>query len=113
MSPRERLAAAQAELLRALLAGADPPAGFDPERLAVEADALRAKRRRIVAHLRPDVPAALGDRFGSLFDAYAAANPRTDGTRARSDADEFTKWLAAQGELKRRWRSPLRRIAAR
>ncbi|CAA9221179.1 MAG: UPF0276 protein SCO6045, partial [uncultured Corynebacteriales bacterium] len=41
---RERLGPAQARLVRALVAGGDA-AGFDPERIRVQADALAAKRR--------------------------------------------------------------------
>jgi hypothetical protein len=97
---RERLAARQAELLRALLAGGQPPPGFDPQRLRVEADALLAKRKRVVAALRPDVADALGARFGPLFTAYARARPRRDGIRGRADAAAFAAWLTERGELK-------------
>ncbi|WP_027935128.1 hypothetical protein [Amycolatopsis thermoflava] len=104
MSSREDLAARQAELLRALLAGGPPPAGFDSGRVAAEVLALRAKRRNIVADLRPDLFRTLGDRFRPLFDAYAEATPRTDGTGYRQDAANFAAWLADRGELpRRRW----------
>ncbi len=97
---RERLAAAQAELLHALLGDGEPPAGFDPERLRVEAQALRNKRRGIVAMLRPDVADELGDRFRPLFDTYARTHPRHEGTRFREDAATFAEWAVAQGELR-------------
>ncbi|MBW4717481.1 hypothetical protein [Saccharothrix obliqua] len=104
---RERLAAAQAGLLRALLADGTPPAGFDPERLRVEARSLLNKRRGVVAALRPDVAAELADRFRPLFDEYARAHPRRDGTRFREDAAAFAEWATARGELtpprRRRW----------
>ncbi|GGP73250.1 hypothetical protein [Saccharothrix coeruleofusca] len=104
---RDRLAAAQAELLRALLAGGEPPAGFDRDRLRIEARALLNKRRGIVAALRPDLVEALGERFRPLFDDYARAHPRREGTRMRQDAAAFAEWAAARGELepprKRRW----------
>ncbi|MFJ6676443.1 hypothetical protein ACIQMJ_35525 [Actinosynnema sp. NPDC091369] len=104
---RERLAAAQADLLRALLADGDVPDGFDPERVRVEKRALLAKRRGIVAALRPDVAAELGERFRPLFDAYAAAHPKEVGTRFREDAARFAEWAVARGELqppkKKRW----------
>ncbi|WP_199443909.1 hypothetical protein [Umezawaea beigongshangensis] len=103
---RERLAAAQAGLLRALLAGGDVPEGFDPQRIAVEARALLAKRRGIVAMLRPDVADELGERFRPLFDAYATAHPREAGSRARQDAAAFAEWAEERGELtppRRRW----------
>ena len=104
---RESLAAQQTELLRALLGDGAPPAGFDPERLRVEARALLNKRRGIVAMLRPDVADALGERFRPLFDTYARAHPRQAGSRAREDAAAFAEWAVARGELapprKRRW----------
>jgi len=103
---RARLAAAQTALVRALLAGDAAPAGFDPERLRVEAAALLAKRRRTVERIRPDILDDLGARFTELFDNWATANPRRDGISARADADEFAAWLAAHDHLprRRRWR---------
>ncbi|GAA3848500.1 hypothetical protein GCM10022243_13200 [Saccharothrix violaceirubra] len=104
---RAELARRQAELLRALLADGDVPAGFDPDRVAVEARALLSKRRGIVAMLRPDLVDSLGERFRPLFDTYGRGRPRTDGSRMREDAAAFAEWLADRGELptrtKRRW----------
>jgi hypothetical protein len=103
---RDRLAEAQAELLRAVLAAGPPPAGFDPDRLRVEANALRSKRRRITAMLEPEACADVGDGFVRLFDEYASAHPRTIGTRARQDARAFVEWLWENGHLARprtRW----------
>ncbi|UJW31356.1 hypothetical protein L3Q67_40250 [Saccharothrix sp. AJ9571] len=113
---RKDLAARQAELMRALLAGGTPPAGFDPGRIGVEVRALRSKRRRVVAYLRPELPQELGDRFVPLFDEYAAGHPRAEGVRMRQDAEDFAAWLVARGELKRprrRWWSPGRAIGSR
>ncbi|ANZ42402.1 hypothetical protein BBK82_01010 [Lentzea guizhouensis] len=107
-SARERLAARQAELLNALLAGGPAPAGFDEQRVEVERRALLAKRRGIVRMLGPEVANELGDRFRQLFDAYALANPRRASSRAREDAAAFADWLRAAGELqvkrKARWK---------
>ncbi|RSM77004.1 hypothetical protein DMH04_35765 [Kibdelosporangium aridum] len=101
---RDRLAEQQAQLLHALLADGPPPPGFDPERLEVEAKALRSKRRQIVAMIEPDVCADLEDRFVPLFTEYAKAHPRKDGSRMRDDARAFVEWLRAQGHLpKVRW----------
>lgn len=110
-TPRERLAERQAELLQALLAGGDAPAGFDAERLRVEADVLRNKQGKLVAYLRPDLAEALGERFRALFGEYTASNPKTDTIRARAYADAFADWLVERGEVtkpKRRWRRRLR-----
>jgi hypothetical protein len=98
---RDRLAEAQAELLRAVLADGPAPAGFDPDRLRVEANALRAKRRRVTAMLEPEACAELGERFVPLFDEYATAHPRMIGTRARDDARAFVEWLWDQDHLDR------------
>ncbi|GAA1944734.1 hypothetical protein [Amycolatopsis minnesotensis] len=107
---RDRLAGQQAELLTALLAGGPSPPGFDENRVHVERKLLRAKRRRVVGYLRPDLPEALGDRFAALFGAYADERPKFAGTRAREDADAFAAWLVERGELPkpRRW-NPFRR----
>ncbi|WP_216205591.1 hypothetical protein [Amycolatopsis aidingensis] len=93
MTARQRLARQQAQLLRALLAGERPPPGFPAERLRTEAAALRAKRRRITEALRPDLAERLGERYRPLFEAYAAAHPRAEGTSARQDAENFAAWL--------------------
>lgn len=104
---RERLAAAQAELLRALLADGAVPAGFDADRVTVEKRALLNKRRGIVESVRPDVAAELGERFRPLFDAYARSHPKEAHTRFREDAARFAEWAVQRGELaaprKRRW----------
>ncbi|MBE1578360.1 putative DNA-binding domain-containing protein [Amycolatopsis roodepoortensis] len=98
-APRERLAAQQAELLKALLAGGDAPAGFDAERLRIEANVLRNKQSRLVAYLRPDLAEALGDRFAALFREYATSHPKTDTIRARAYADAFGAWLVERGKV--------------
>ncbi|GGM55242.1 hypothetical protein GCM10012275_27980 [Longimycelium tulufanense] len=103
---RERLAAAQVALLRALLENAEAPPGFAPERLRAQAEALRRKRRRVVANLRPELLDQLGDRFATLFDSYARQHPRRTGTTARDDADAFARWLAHRDDVPRspsRW----------
>lgn len=112
---RQQLAAAQADLLRALMADAPVPAGFDERQVAVEARALRNKRRMVVNYLRPELRDQLGgDRFAELFTAYAAAFPRPTGLRAREDASYFANWLVARKALPRppRWRKLLLRLGA-
>jgi len=107
-TPRERLAAQQAELLNALLGNGPVPPGFDEQRLDVERRALLSKRRGIVRMLGPDVADELGDRFRLLFDAYAVEHPRRAGSRAREDAAAFAEWCRHTGELsakrKARWK---------
>jgi hypothetical protein len=91
------LAARQAELVRALLAEGPVPAGFDPDRVRAEATALLAKRRRVTARLRPDLAAALGERFRPLFDCWARDNPHRSEVSFRSDVDAFARWLHHSG----------------
>lgn len=98
---RDRLAEAQAQLLRALLADGPAPAGFDPDRLRVEATALLAKRRRVVAMLESEACGDLGDRLVPLFAEFAETRPKLVGTRAREDARAFVEWLWDQGHLAR------------
>lgn len=102
MTARERLAAQQARLLRAVLANGDAPPRFDPRHLAIATATLRNKRRRIVGRLRPDLLETVGDRFAELFERYAAEYPKDEHTRARVDADRFGTWLAERKELPRR-----------
>lgn len=104
---RRRLALAQSALVDALLAGGTAPAGFDPERIRVEAAALLAKRRRVAERLRPDLADALGDRFAGLFDTWASSHPPRAGVGAGADAAGFAAWAARHGHLprarRRRW----------
>ncbi|WAL69465.1 hypothetical protein ORV05_17380 [Amycolatopsis cynarae] len=103
---RDRLAAAQSALLRALLADGPAPPGFDPARLALETAALRAKRRRVVAKLEPRACRALGEKFPAVFDEYAREHPKRTDTRAGEDARAFVAWARTRGHLRRRlpWR---------
>ena len=87
---RRRLGHAQTHLLATLLGGAPPPAGFDPARLRVQADALLAKRRDLVARLRPDLAETLGADFRNRFDAYARTCP-SPAAGARADAAAFAR----------------------
>ena len=96
------LAARQAELLTALLAGGPVPPGFDASRLRVAAHALHAKRRSVAMRLRPDLVDELAARFTPLFDEWATGRPRRTGTSFRADMDDFRAWLADGGHLPRR-----------
>ncbi|MDD7940182.1 hypothetical protein PHK61_17300 [Actinomycetospora lutea] len=107
---REDLARRQAELLAALVAGGPAPDGIDPARVALEADALRAKRRRVLARLLPgDVHTVLGDDLGPRLDAWITAHPRRVGVSMRADADAFLATLRADGTLSRGFRAMRRR----
>jgi len=102
---REDLARRQAELLAALVADGPVPAGIDPARLAVEGDALRAKRRRVLARLvPPEVHARLGDELPARLDAWIAAHPRRTGTTMRDDAAAFVAHLPGRPRTARWWK---------
>jgi hypothetical protein len=64
------LAAAQAQLAAALVAAADPPAGFDRTRLSGATAALAGKRTAAIAKLLPALWRSLGDGAGSTCRAY-------------------------------------------
>ncbi|WP_189235550.1 hypothetical protein [Planomonospora parontospora] len=95
---REELARAQAGLLAALVAGAQAPPGFDGERLRIQAASLVAKRRSVVARLRPDLVQALGGDFRAEFAAYASGRPKPPGG-SRADAADFAGHLARTGRI--------------
>src|SRR5262245_2073419 len=96
---RARLGQMQAALMGALAGAATPPAGFDPIRLQAAARSLAAKRRRAVARAWPNLTAALGDRFGERFAAFAAQTPLPRWGGALADGRAFARWLLARQEL--------------
>ena len=107
---REELADRQAALLAALVAEGPVPAGFDPARVALETEALRAKRRRVLLRLIPaEVHEQLGDRLAPRLDAWIRAYARRTGTSLHTEAEVFVDLLRAEGLLppprRRAWRS--------
>jgi hypothetical protein len=104
---RQDLAARQAELLTALLAGGPIPPGLEPSRIRVQAHALHAKRRSVATRLRPDLVDELAERFTPLFDEWATNRPRPTGTSFYADMAEFAVWLEARGHVPRRTSPPL------
>jgi hypothetical protein len=110
---REELARRQAALLAALVAEGPVPEGVDPARVALEADALRAKRRRVLARLVPaEVHERLGAELGPRLDAWITARPRREGTSMHVDADAFVAALRADGVLPRARRGWAARVPA-
>jgi hypothetical protein len=108
VSARDELAARQAALVAALVAGAQVPAGLDAERVRIQAAALLRKRGRSVAGAEPELAAALGPDFSAAFAAYATGRPK-EGCSA-DDAAGFARYL-----LKSRHASDdgVRRVARR
>ncbi|MBE1587670.1 hypothetical protein ACFPOI_40795 [Nonomuraea angiospora] len=95
---RRRLAEAQGRVVAALVAGAELPRGFDPERMRAQASSLVAKRRGIVARIRPDAAAAAGPDLPAAFAAYARFRSEPP-PGYRADADDFAAWLRERGRL--------------
>ncbi|MGV9376714.1 hypothetical protein ACWDRB_12915 [Nonomuraea sp. NPDC003707] len=95
---RRRLAEAQGQVVAALVAGAELPQGFDPERMRVQASSLVAKRRGIVARIRPDAAAAAGSDLPAEFAAYARSRSAPP-PNYRTDADDFAAWLRERGRM--------------
>ncbi len=94
---RERLAEAQAALVRALAQGAPVPAGFDAERVQETARTLIAKRRRWVERSWPRLAAALGESFRPRFEAWARENPMELESSSLADGRRFADALLATG----------------
>jgi hypothetical protein len=89
---RRQVKAEQARLMGALVGSDRAPPGFDPQRVEVQAAALRQKRSRLVAASAPDLVATLHDDWDDVFDEYARRQRLASSPR-RSDADGFRRWL--------------------
>jgi hypothetical protein len=93
---RARLAARQAELVRALTGQGATPQGFAPERLQAAAVSLEKKRLREVALAWPALVQALGEDFGPRFRAFAARTPLPPAGGPLADGRAFARTLAPQ-----------------
>ncbi len=107
---RAELARRQAELLAALVGTGPVPEGFDAGRVRAEADALRAKRvrvlGRIVAGLLDEAGRSIPPDLDARLRDWAREHPRRTGTGFRDDARAFL------GTLPRpRWSARLRKSA--
>jgi hypothetical protein len=65
----------------ALVAGAEPPAGFDPAAVRATGAALRRKRAGEVARVWPFLAAAYGDAWFPAFARWAAGRPPNSSLR--------------------------------
>jgi hypothetical protein len=95
---RARLAARQAELIRALYGG-PPAAGLDARMVALTSAALANKRARAVARAWPALARELGTDFADRFRAYALATAPPDGG-ALADGLAFSQVLARDCPLR-------------
>jgi hypothetical protein len=96
---RRRLAAAQADLVRALTGAGPPPPGFAAERLRAAAAALHRKRLRSAARAWPQLARALGGDFKQRFLAFAARVPLPELGGPLADGYQFARELLARSEL--------------
>ncbi|MEV6068085.1 hypothetical protein AB0L82_16160 [Nocardia sp. NPDC052001] len=99
------LAERQAALVRALVAGAATPPGFDAGDISAAAHALLHKRAEEVAHRFPVLAHNCGPEFTARFMAWARTRPKV-GTAA--DAAAFAAELGL-APPRRNWRDRLRR----
>ncbi|MEH1013304.1 hypothetical protein V6U90_09345 [Micromonospora sp. CPCC 206060] len=90
------LAARQAALVAALVAGADVPDGFDVRLVGVARVALLRKRAGEVARHWPLLAAGLGTRWPGVFLDWAAGRPTGGGLR---DGWDLARTLRDQGTL--------------
>ena len=104
---RERLAAEQAALVRALVGGGTVPGGFDSGRVAATSAALGRKRAREVARAWPVLAVDLGEDFTGRFLADTARRPPPATGGVLADGLTFARSLARQGRL-----SPNARVEA-
>ncbi|MFI7576445.1 hypothetical protein [Micromonospora sp. NPDC049497] len=90
------LAARQAELVAALVAGEPDPSGFDPTALAAARAALLRKRAGDVARHWPLLAAGLGADWFRTFARWAAGRPTAGSLR---DGWDLARELRDQGTL--------------
>ncbi|MDM4719836.1 hypothetical protein QTQ03_09705 [Micromonospora sp. WMMA1363] len=92
----DALAARQAALVAALVAGAPTPAGLAPEPLAAARTALLRKRAGEVARHWPLLAAGLGPDWPEAFSRWAAGRPTVGSLR---DGRDLARDLRAAGVL--------------
>ena len=96
ISAQADLAARQAALVDALVAGGPVPAGFDADRLAVARRALVRKRAGAVAAQWPLLVASLGPDWPAVFATSVEGRPPTT---ALDDGWRLARTLHERGEL--------------
>jgi hypothetical protein len=72
------LAERETWLVASLIAGAEPPAGFDPASLRAAREALLRKRASLVAHAWPQLAGSLAERWPDEFLGWARAGRRPE-----------------------------------
>jgi hypothetical protein len=95
-APGGDLAARQAELVAALVAGGPLPAGLDPVRVEAARRALLRKRAAEAARAWPLLAAALGPDWVAVFGADRTGTEPVGGLR---DGWDLARRLRGRGEL--------------
>jgi hypothetical protein len=95
---RQELGDSQERLVAALVAGADPPDGFDPDRVRLQADWLAGKRAFQVARACPDLARALGPDYELVFRDYAGLGPKPLLGGVAADGEAFARYLCAAAD---------------
>ena len=96
---RKRSAAAQLELVRALVSNETAPDGFDSSRIQATAEALLRKRSHAVARAWPELARSLGSSFDERFAMYARSRPITDDGGPLADGRAFARVLGRENLL--------------
>lgn len=96
---RKRLAATQAELVRALVARGPIPTAFDESRIRATARSLVNKRRQALARAWPKLVRGVGDTFVERFAVFASEHPLPASANTFADGRAFLGWLDRQQPL--------------
>ena len=96
---RSKVAAAQRELIRALVSNGELPPEFDCSRVRAAADALLQKRAKSVARVWPGLAHSLGASFHEQFSHYAEARPVLRDGGPLADGREFARLLSQDAAL--------------
>ncbi len=96
---RKKLAAAQLELVRALVGRESASAEFDSSRIQATANALMLKRARSVAHAWPELARSLGAAFDERFAQYGESHPIAQEGSPQADGRAFARALRRAGTL--------------
>lgn len=96
---RSKVAAAQEELIRALVSDGAVPPEFDCSRVRAAADALLQKRSKSVARVWPRLADSLGGKFHEQFSRYAEARPVLRDGSPLADGREFARTVSKTAAL--------------
>jgi hypothetical protein len=117
VSARAELAGRQAALLAALVDGGPVPAGFDAGRVRAEAEALAAKRVRVLGRIVAGMCDAAGEPVPPGLDArlrdWVRAHPRRTGTGFHDDARAFLDAGRPARARRRWWSLPMSAVSHR